>query len=172
MPSLGERFATLRGRNEKALVLFVTAGDQPLAELPLLLETLSDAGADVIEVGIPFSDPFGEGPTIQASSQRALDAGATPEGILKAMSRWEPKVPLLTMGYYNPILRFGLQEFADASVRSGSSATIVSDLVPGEADEWREACRRAGLDTVFLAAPTSSPNRIDAVARHSTGFVY
>jgi len=117
---LADRFALLQSKGEKALVLFITAGDQPLAELPELLDFLAQAGADIIEVGIPFSDPFGEGPTIQASSQRALQNGATPHTILTALGKANPGVPVVTMGYYNPVLRFGLKEFAKASHANGS----------------------------------------------------
>jgi tryptophan synthase alpha chain len=170
--ALEEKFSQLRKKNEAALVLFVTAGDQPLADLPSLIELLSEAGADVIEIGIPFSDPFGEGPTIQHSSQRALDNGATPYTILDALRQAKKDVPLVTMGYYNPVLRIGLQKFAELSRDSGSSGTIVSDLVPDESDAWCEASEQAGLSTIFLVAPTSSESRIHQVAERSTGFVY
>ena len=172
MQSLADRFAFLKSREQKALVLFVTAGDQPLEELPELLSFLADAGADIIEVGIPFSDPFGEGPTIQASSLRALKHGATPHSILDAMGKAKVGVPLVTMGYYNPILRYGLQPFAEASQKNGSAGTIVNDLVPDESDAWCDACERAGIKTIFLVAPTSSERRIHEVAERSTGFVY
>lgn len=173
MPTLAEKFADLRTRNERALVLFLTAGDQPLEELPDIIDHLTEAGADVIEVGIPFSDPFGEGPTIQASSQRALENGATPQAILEAVSRSSNrKAPLVTMGYYNPVLRYGLSEFARASRNSGVSGTIISDLTPDESDKWCEASAEAGIETIFLAAPTSSEERVLQVAKRSTGFVY
>lgn len=153
-------------------MLFLTGGDQPLEELPELVETLAGAGADVVEVGIPFSDPFGEGVTIQGSSQRALDNGATPRSILAAIKACKASIPVVTMGYYNPILRFGLEEFAQASKDSGSFGTIVSDLVPDEAEEWCEASTKAGISTIFLVAPTSTEARIQEVAKRSTGFVY
>lgn len=172
MTALAQKFADLRARGEKALVLFVTAGDPPLKELPAILEALAEGGADVIEVGIPFSDPFGEGPTIQASSGRALDAGTTPRRILDALHRASLDVPLVTMGYYNPVLRHGLRRFAQESAAAGVSGTIVSDLVPDEADEWCAASESAGIDTIFLVAPTSTDSRIRDVAQRSTGFVY
>jgi tryptophan synthase alpha chain len=169
---LVQRFADLRARQEKALVLFVTAGDQPLYELPAILAALEEGGADVIEVGIPFSDPFGEGPTIQQSSQRALDGGATPQNILAAVSRCDLSVPTVTMGYYNPVLRIGLAEFARLSAEAGVSGTIISDLVPDEAHAWAKTSEEAGLATIFLVAPTSTEQRIDEVASLTTGFVY
>ena len=169
---LAQKFADLRAQDEKALVLFVTAGDPPLEELPAVLEALEEGGADVIEVGIPFSDPFGEGPTIQASSGRALGGGATPQAVLDAVRKARLGVPTVTMGYYNPVLRYGLRRFARESVDAGVSGTIVSDLVPDESDEWCAASGEAGLDTVFLVAPTSTDARIREVAERSTGFVY
>ncbi|RYG31429.1 tryptophan synthase subunit alpha, partial [bacterium] len=172
MSALSARFDSLRSRGEKALVVFLTAGDQPLDQLPEILGALEEGGADVIEVGIPFSDPFGEGPTIQASSQRALEHGASPAAILKAMSQTHLQVPLVTMGYYNTVLRVGLGRFAEMAHEAGSSGTIVSDLVPDEADAWREASAGQGLDTIFLVAPTSTDRRIEQVSKGSTGFVY
>jgi len=170
--TLADRFNYLKERKEKALVLFLTAGDQPLDELGGIVDALQDGGADVIEIGIPFSDPFGEGPTIQASSQRALDNGATPRRILAAVKAIRVRVPIVTMGYYNPILRFGLAEFARTSKDAGVCGTIVSDLVPDEAEAWCTASADAGIDTIFLAAPTSTEARIDEVCARTTGFVY
>ncbi len=158
--------------NEKALVLFITAGDQPLDQLPDVLRALEDGGADAIEIGIPFSDPFGEGPTIQASSQRSLEHGTTVKAVLDAMGQAKIGIPLLTMGYTNPVMRFGLREFASASRQAGSCATILSDLTPDESDAWCEASAEVDLRTVFLVAPTSPAFRIEEVARRSTGFVY
>ncbi len=172
MISLAEKFASLRGRHEKALVLFFTAGDQPLDQLPDIISALEEGGADVVEVGIPFSDPFGEGPTIQASSQRALDNGTTPTSILEAISKARPSIPVVTMGYYNPVLRTGLDNFAKQSFASGVTGTIISDLVPDESEDWCKASEAAGIETIFLAAPTSTPARIEEVAKRSTGFIY
>lgn len=172
MISLAERFAQLRRDGEKALVLFFTAGDQPLDQLPDIVSALQEGGADVVEVGIPFSDPFGEGPIIQASSQRSLDHGSTPTAILHAIARAHARIPIVTMGYYNPILRTGLDAFARMSRASGVTGTIVSDLVPDESAAWCRASAEAGLETIFLVAPTSSAARIEEVARRSTGFVY
>jgi tryptophan synthase alpha chain len=169
---LSDKFSELRARGEKALVLFLTAGDQPLSELPSILDALVEGGADVIEVGIPFSDPFGEGPTIQESSQRALDNGATPHGILQALRGWRKTVPVVTMGYYNPVLRTGLSAFARESKEAGASGTIISDLIPDESDAWCQASAAAGMETIFLVAPTSTGERIEEVARRTTGFVY
>ena len=172
MTSVSEHLGALRSSGAKALVLFVTAGDQPLEQLADLIGALEEGGADLIEIGIPFSDPFGEGVTIQASSQRSLEHGTTVRGVLAALKTAAPKVPLVTMGYVNPVMRFGFTEYADALADSGVGGSIIQDLVPEEADAWCSAAATSGLETIFLAAPTSTDSRIDAVCLRSTGFVY
>jgi tryptophan synthase alpha chain len=173
MATLSSKFADLKARREGALVLFVTAGDPPLAELPSILQFLAESGADIIEVGIPFSDPIADGPTIQASSQRALDRGVTPQDVYDAMAKWDnPGVPLVAMGYYNPILRRGLEASAADLHAAGVAASIISDLTPEESDAWVAASSAEGLDTVFLAAPTSTDARLQEVGRRATGFLY
>lgn len=164
-------FEGLRERGEKALVLFVTAGDPSLSELPAVLEALAEGGADVIEVGVPFSDPIADGPVIQASSQRALERGVTFSGVLEAVHGFDA-CPVLLMGYYNTFFRRGLTESAGALAAAGVSGTIVSDLIPEEAGDWMQASKFAELETVFLAAPTSTDERLRAVCEASTGFVY
>lgn len=154
---------------------FVTAGDPSLAELPGVLEALIKGGADLIEVGMPFSDPIADGPVIQASSQRALDRGVTPRSVLEMLAQGKSTrgdVPVVLMGYYNPILKWGLDEFAKAAKAVGVSGVIVCDLIPEEAGDWLHACSTHGLDSIFLAAPTSTDQRLDAVCKASTGFVY
>jgi tryptophan synthase alpha chain len=170
--TITSKFSELKSRGEKALVVFFTAGDQPLSELPAIIKCLAENGADVIEVGIPFSDPFGEGPTIQASSQRALDNGVTPEQIFSALSLMECDIPVVTMGYYNPVLRMGLDSYASRSAEVGCTGTIISDLVADEGDDWDAASLRAGIETIYLIAPTSTEARIDEVCARTTGFVY
>ncbi len=169
---LNQRFEDLRNRGEKALILFLTAGDQPLDQLPAIVEALREGGADIVEIGLPFSDPFGEGPTIQASSQRSLANGTTPQAILEAVGNIYADVALVTMGYYNPVLRYGLEEFAQTSAKVGATGTIISDLVPDESDAWCSASDKAGIGTIFLIAPTSTEQRIQEVAERTTGFVY
>ena len=172
MASVSAHLGALRARGEKALVLFVTAGDQPLEQLPALIEALEEGGADLIEIGVPFSDPFGEGVTIQASSQRSLDNGTTVRSVLEALQEASPHVPLVTMGYVNPVMRFGFLEYAVALAAIGVAGSIIQDLVPEEADVWCDEAATNGLETIFLAAPTSTESRIDEVCRRSTGFVY
>ncbi|MCH7903425.1 MAG: tryptophan synthase subunit alpha [Armatimonadetes bacterium] len=171
MSAIADRFAELQEKKEKALVLFVTGGDPPLAELPAVLDALADGGADLIEVGIPFSDPIADGPTIQASSQLALDRGVTPRAILDSLRGFD-RVPVVLMGYYNPVLAFGLDEYASAVVQAGVAGVIVSDLIPEEASDWIAVSREHRLDTVFLTAPTSTDARLDTVVQSATGFVY
>jgi len=140
-----------------------------------LVVTLADAGADIVELGIPYSDPMADGPSIQASSQRALDAGFTPLMVLDVVSavRKHCDVPIVLMGYYNTVLRYGLEIFARKMADAGADGVILSDLPPEEAGPWKAAAGRNGLATVFLLAPTSTPHRIDSVAAAmASGFVY
>jgi len=170
--TVSEKILDLRSKGEKALVCFFTAGDQPLSETGAIISALEEGGADLIEVGIPFSDPFGEGSTIQASSQRSLDNGTTPEKILESLRDISRSIPVVTMGYYNPVLRMGLDRYAQVSADAGLAGTIISDLVPDEADAWDAASRSAGIETIYLVAPTSTDARIDEVCERTTGFVY
>ncbi|MBX3096814.1 MAG: tryptophan synthase subunit alpha [Fimbriimonadaceae bacterium] len=171
MSLLAKRFEELRSRGEKALIPYVTAGDPALSELPAILEALTDGGADAIEIGLPFSDPIADGPVIQAASQRALDRGTTTQGVLDAIAGFD-RVPLILMGYMNPIMRMGLGGFASAACSAGVSGVIVCDLTPEESDDWVAVCRSMDLDTIFLAAPTSTDARLDEVVRRCAGFVY
>ena len=175
MSRLANCFEKLRERGEKALICFVTAGD-PSAELTVeVVKTLARAGVDAVEIGLPFSDPLADGPSIQASSQRSLDKGMTTRKALELVSQIRasvPDLPLILMTYYNPIRRFGLSEYAAAAAAAGADAHIVTDLTPEEAAEWKSASEANGLDTVFLVAPTSTDVRMQIVANISTGFVY
>jgi len=172
MNALTTQFATLRANGQKALIPFITAGDPDLSQLPAILAALTEAGADAIEIGVPFSDPIADGPTIQASSQRALDRGVTPGDVLSAIRDAAPTVPTILMGYYNPMLRWGLDRYASEAARAGVSATIVCDLTPDEADDWVAVSRAHGLANIFLAAPTSTEARLDEVVKRGSGFVY
>ena len=184
MSALSQKFEDLRSRNERALVLFVTAGDPagssalvggetgfPISQLPAILDALAEGGADVIEVGIPFSDPIADGPTIQASSQRALERGTTLDHVLEDVRGFD-RTPLVLMGYYNTLLRRGLSRAATDIATSGASGTIISDLTPEEAQDWISASHSNGLENIFLAAPTSTDARLDIVCGSSSGFVY
>ena len=170
--TIEDKFVQLREKGEKALVLFVTAGDPSLEDLPEILAALHEGGADLIEVGIPFSDPIADGPTIQASSQRALDRGVTPPAAIEAIKRSGLSIPCIVMGYTNSAFRCGYEAFARQLQESGVNGSILSDLTPEEADDWIAASQQHGLSNVFLAAPTSTDQRLDAVCARSSGFVY
>jgi len=172
---LGQRFAELKARGEKALICFVTAGDPDAERTAELVLTLARAGVDAVEIGLPFSDPLADGRSIQASSQRALLNGMTVPKALEIVRRIREQnadIPLILMTYFNPILRYGLAQYAQDAANAGADAHIVTDLTPEEADEWKRLSEQNGLDTVFLLAPTSTPERVGVVAALSTGFVY
>ncbi|NLC59376.1 MAG: tryptophan synthase subunit alpha [Armatimonadetes bacterium] len=173
MTRIGKKFQELAG-GERALVCFLTAGDPSLAASEELVLQVAAAGADLIELGVPFSDPIADGPSIQAASIRALERGTTLAGVLQLVRavRRRSQVPLILMSYYNPILRYGLERFAADAAAAGVDGVIPSDVPPEEADEWLTHARRHGLDTIFLLAPTSTDERIARVAEKASGFVY
>jgi tryptophan synthase alpha chain len=171
---LDATFAALRARRERALVAYFTAGDPSLALTRKLVVEAARRGADVIELGIPFSDPLADGPVIQRATQRALAAGATLPRVLELVRemRGEVSAPLVFLTYYNPILAFGLKAFCRTSVEVGIDGVIVADLPPEESGPLRAEAMAAGLDLVHLVAPTSTPERMRKIARASEGFVY
>lgn len=171
---ISNTFAKLKERNEAALVTFITAGDPGIESTPGLVALLGKAGADIVELGIPYSDPLADGPTIQASSQRALDRGVTPPMVLDLVqkSRALTDVPIVLMTSYNLVLIYGLERFAKDAVEAGADGAILTDLPPEEAGPWKSVADAAGLATVFLVAPTSTAERIKLITSNSTGFVY
>lgn len=171
---LDATFAALRGRRERALVAYFTAGDPSLAITRRLVVEAARRGADVIELGIPFSDPLADGPVIQRATQRALAAGVTLPRVLELVRemRGEVSAPLVFLTYYNPILAFGLKAFCRTSVEAGIDGVIVADLPPEEAGPLRAEAVTAGLDLIHLVAPTSTPERMRKIARASEGFIY
>jgi tryptophan synthase alpha chain len=174
MTRITTRFTDLRGKGKRAFVGFVTAGDPSLERTEEIALEMDRAGVDVLELGVPFSDPLADGPVIQRSSERALRAGATLAGILDLVRRIRRRseIPLLLFSYLNPLFRYGLDRLVAEARDSGADGVLVTDLPPEEADSWLLAARGAGLDTVFLAAPTSPDARLRSVARSSSGFVY
>src|SRR4051812_39556705 len=136
---LRSKFNELKTKGKKALVLYVTAGDPALADLPEILAALEEGGADIIEIGIPFSDPIADGPVIQASTQRALEAGVNPKAVLEQVRKTTLNIPIVFMGYYNPILRMGPVAFAKEAKEAGISGTIITDLTPEESNAWTAA---------------------------------
>ncbi len=169
------RFAELRGAGRGGLVTFVSAGDPDPETSFKILEGLPGAGADLIELGIPFTDPMADGPIIQAGSQRALKAGASVERTLDMVRRFRTRddaTPLILMGYYNPIYIYGTETFAGDAAAAGIDGLIVVDLPPEENEELRVPARATGLDLVMLATPTTDDERLPAVLAHASGFVY
>jgi tryptophan synthase alpha chain len=174
MSRISRRFSELRERGEKALVPFITGGDPGiLATDPLVLE-MEEAGADIVEIGIPFSDPLADGRSNQAAYTRALERGVRPRDVLEAVARIRrvSEIPIVLMTYFNPVVRYGLSRFAGDAAEAGVDGIIATDLTPEEAGPWVREARRAGLDTIFLLAPTSTADRIARVCELSSGFVY
>jgi tryptophan synthase alpha chain len=171
---IGERFARRRAERRPAFVAFVTAGDPSLERTVELAAELDEAGVDVLELGVPFSDPVADGPVIQRACERALARGVTLARVLEAVRgiRRRSAIPLVLFSYANPLLRYGLERLTREAREAGVDGVLVTDLPPEEADGWLERARAAELDTVFLAAPTSPDERLRRVAAASRGFVY
>ncbi len=172
---IDRRFAALRAEGRAGLVAFVTAGDPDRGISAEILRGLPAAGADVIELGMPFSDPMADGPAIQASSLRALKSGMTLKGVLEMARGFraeDPDTPIVLMGYYNPIYRFGVEAFLKAAVAAGVDGLIVVDLPPEEDEEFCIPAIRAGLHFIRLATPTTDDQRLPAVLTRTGGFLY
>ena len=167
-------FDSLKRNGRKGLIAYLTAGDPTPERTPALVEALERGGADLIELGVPFSDPIADGPVIQRAAQRALAAGTTLGKVLgmAAEIRRRSDIPLLLFTYLNPVLRYGLDALARDAAACGMDGCLLTDASVEEAGQYVDAMRRHGLDTVFLAAPTSTPRRLKLVAEYSTGFVY
>jgi tryptophan synthase alpha chain len=167
-------FERLRERGERALVTFFTAGDPSLDVTERLIVEADRRGADVIELGVPFSDPIGDGPVNQRSAERALRAGTSLVRVLETVARVRDRVraPLVLMTYYNPVLAFGLKAFARTAVDAGVDGAIVVDMPPEESEPLASEAAAAGLDLVYMVAPTSTPPRVRLIAKKSRGFIY
>jgi tryptophan synthase alpha chain len=174
MSRIAERFARRKAEGRRAFVAFLTAGDPSIERTVECALALDAAGADVLELGVPFSDPLADGPVIQRASERALRRGVTLEHVLEAVReiRKASELPLLLFSYFNPLLQHGLGRLACEAGETGVDGVLVTDLPPEEAGEWIACARKAGLDTVFLASPTSPEERLSKVAEASRGFVY
>jgi tryptophan synthase alpha chain len=168
------RFAELQSRGELGIVAYITAGDPSLDATYAFVLALAEAGADVIELGVPFSDPLADGPVIQRASERALKSGTSLSGVLGLVRRLRGKteVPIVVFSYFNPILQMGLEKFADAAAAAGADGVLATDLTPEEAGEYRAILRARNLDTIFLAAPTSTDERLEKISAFSSGFLY
>jgi len=172
--SIQQTFADSRRAGRGVLVVYVTAGDPSLEETVEIVTTVAEAGADIVELGIPYSDPLADGPTIQAASQRALEAGATIQGVFDcaAQIRERSSIPLVIMTCYNPILQFGPEAFAQEASKVGIDGILASDLPPSEAEQWCAVAAEHELATVFLVAPTTPQQRVARAVECTTGFVY
>src|SRR5690349_2958516 len=171
---ISKQFAELRASGELGIVAYITAGDPSLDATLKFVLALAEASADVIELGVPFSDPLADGPTIQRASERALKAGTTLAGVLELVRRIRKssQVPLVLFSYYNPILQMGLEKFASAAASTGADGVLATDLTPEESEDYRRIMRLHNIDTVFLGAPTSTDERLAKIAACSSGFLY
>jgi tryptophan synthase alpha chain len=171
---IAARFRELADASELGLIAYITAGDPSLDATEKIVCAAAEAGADIIELGVPFSDPVADGPTIQRASERALKAGTTLAGVLNLVRRVRAhtNVPLVLFGYFNPFLQMGLEKFAAAAASAGADGVLTTDLTPEEASEYRATLQAHGLDTIFLAAPTSTDARLAKIAEASSGFLY
>jgi tryptophan synthase alpha chain len=171
---IGLLFERLRDEGRPALIAYITAGDPTPDLTPALVAALERGGADLIELGVPFSDPIADGSVIQRGIERALRAGTKVAGVLDiaAEIRRHSEIPLLLFTYMNPVLRYGLEALARDARARGIDGCLLTDLSVEEAEPYTRAMRKAGLDTVFLAAPTSTTRRLELVAKYSSGFVY
>jgi tryptophan synthase alpha chain len=175
MSRIESRFAALRKEDRAGLVTYLTAGDPDPGNSARLFGGLAAAGADLIEIGMPFSDPMADGPVIQEAGQRALKAGMSlwrTLALVRELRRGDEATPIVLMGYYNPIYRYGPESFARDAVAAGVDGVIVVDLPPEEDAELTEPARAAGLDFVRLATPTSDEHRLPRIVEHATGFIY
>ena len=174
MSRLATKFSTLQAKHTKALVTFFTAGDPDLSTTEEIIYLLEEAGADIIELGVPFSDPMADGPTIQLSSERALASGTTLPGILGVVKRVRTRsqIPIILMGYLNPVHSYGYVNFCRDAVEAGVDGVLLVDMPPEESQELTAPARRYGLDVIFLLTPTSDAARISTVNKLGSGFVY
>ena len=175
MSRIAARFAALRAEGRAGLVTYLTAGDPDPDTSARLFADLAAAGADLIEIGMPFSDPMADGPAIQEAGQRALKQGMTLRGTLalvRELRRADEKTPIVLMGYYNPIYRYGSEAFAHDAARTGVDGVIIVDLPPEEDVELTFPAHAAGLDVIRLATPTSDEKRLPLIVEHASGFIY
>ena len=174
MSRIETKFRTLLEKRSKALITYITAGDPDIGTTKRLVPLLEKSGADIVELGVPFSDPLADGMTIQRASQRALHKGMNLRTILQAVGeiRTKSSVPLALMSYYNPILMYGVENFVDHACDVGVDGVIVPDLPPEEAAEFLKISKTKDFNLIFLIAPTSTAERVRLVGQYSTGFIY
>ena len=174
MRLISQTFEKLKTENRKAFIPYITAGDPDLATTEKLMLALAEAGADIIELGIPFSDPMADGPVIQRASERALQQPIGIADILPLVTRFKAQcdVPIVLFTYFNPLLQFAGDDMGTVLRAAGVDGVLITDLIPEEADDFVAKMRAAEVDTIFLVAPTSSDERIQLINHYATGFVY
>lgn len=174
MSNIAATLNALKERDEKALITFITAGDPDLVTSEQIVHTLIESGVDLIELGFPFSDPMADGPIIQLASERALASGTTLRGVLEMVARvrLHSNVPIVLMGYYNPIFCYGPEQFAQDAATAGVDGLLLVDLPPEEADELHPFLKDAGIDLITLLAPTTGEERSARLAEDGEGFLY
>lgn len=174
MTRIEKKFIETKDGNRTALVCYITAGDPSLEVTKKIVLELEKAGADIIELGVPFSDPMADGPTIQLASERSLTHGTTLSGVLRLVReiRNQSEIPIILFGYYNPFFKYGLEKFANDASDAGVDGVLVVDLPPDESDEFKVHLDKLKLNTIFLLAPNSTDDRIELLSKNATGFVY
>ena len=174
MGRIGDKFESLRGRKEKALIVYLTTGDPSLSVTKKLILSLEKAGVDILEIGVPFSDPTADGPVIQMASQRALKSGTTLEGVLNLVTevRKISEIPVVLFGYFNPIFAYGVKKFANAAHKAGVDGVLVVDLPYEEARELRMYTDAVSIDFISLIAPTTDEKRLRKIVADATGYLY
>ena len=174
MTRIERAFINLKKKGRKALIPYIMSGDPSLDQTEKLIIDLEKSGADIIELGVPFSDPLADGPTIQRAAETSLIKGTTLKKVLTSVRsiRKQTDIPLILMTYFNPVFKYGTERFVKDAVDAGVDGVIIPDLIPDEADDYLKLARAKGLDTIFLLAPTSTEERIKKVAKASTGFIY
>ncbi|MCW4032740.1 MAG: tryptophan synthase subunit alpha [Candidatus Bathyarchaeota archaeon] len=172
--SIKDVFRRLDKHSEGALIAYVTGGDPTPKHTPMIIEALVNGGADIIEIGIPFSDPIADGPIIQAAGDRALKAGTTPHTILKIVNETKKKVdvPIVLLTYFNILFKTGVDNFLKIAHRYGVDGLIIPDLPIEEAENYREYAHKQSIDTIFLATPATSKNRLENIIDFTSGFLY
>jgi tryptophan synthase alpha chain len=174
MSRIAEKFAELKRSGRGGFIPFITAGDPDLATTELLLIELAAAGADIIELGVPFSDPMADGEVIQRSSERAVRNGVTISGVIAcaAQAKKRINVPIVLFSYFNPLLQFGCERLAHEAKQAAIDAVLVTDLIPEEAGDWTQMLLQHQLDPILLVAPTTSDERVARIAQQARGFIY
>jgi tryptophan synthase alpha chain len=174
MSAIAQTFKKLKKSGNKAFIPYIMAGHPSLNDTKRLISELAEAGADIIELGVPFSDPLADGTTIQNASEKALKQGVTLRKVIRLTEeiRNETDIPIVLMTYCNPVFKFGTEKFVKEASDTGVAGVIIPDLIPDEAHDYISYAKKYGLDTIFLLAPTSTEERIKKVIRASTGFIY